>query len=764
MMMDPNVVARLNALGKLWGKAKLFHPHLATRNIDWDGALIRALPGVRDARTPDQYRVAIDAMLAALADADTGTQSEEVAASQQSAAAPDARPSNPLAATPTYFRLISGIVVLACYEIACLFDREGTNSALELAAPSLDSEIRRARGVILDCRFASSRSERHDFKLRFMFKNYVREQLAELVDRPVTLGTYRIREHSGYAPHTGFSSGGYGCALSVVMPATLQGRAAGKCPPLAVILNEHTPDQRSLLGGLQSAGLATIIHEGPSDRSGAAAPQGGGIALTMTDGISVRLRTTEFVNPDGRIGWIPDVGITATQRSDGGHDAAIEAALASIADRRTATSRAGEATTATAPTGYLEQSYADMTFPDADHRLLGLFRFWTVIEHFFPYKHLMDRDWSTLVADFIPRFEANKSTLDYQTTMTELAVCLQDSHVNIANAQVLEEHCGLFSPPVNVSVLEKETVITALREQDLKATTGLALGDVILAIDGEPVAQRRARIAQHIPSSTPQALCRAVNGQLLRGPKDSTVRLHIRGADGPERDATIKRTVPWRSVAYPPDRDTPAVYQVLPSGYGYIDLDRLAFSEVDKAMAAIQATPAAIFDIRGYPQGTGFRIAPRLVAGHQHIVGAIFRRPYWRGDWIGNDDASTSEHVFAQQLASNNAPRYAGKVVVLINEQAQSQSEHTCMAFAAATDVTFIGSPTAGANGDITNFILPGNLVVTFTGHDVRHPDGRQLQRIGIQPHVYVRPTIAGIRAGRDEVLEAAVSYLQARG
>src|SRR5215467_11560702 len=194
---------------------------LATRNIDWDGALIRALPGVRGATTPEQSRVAIDAMLAALADADTGTQAEEVAASQQSAAAPDARPSNPLGATPTYFRLI-GIVVLACYEIACLFDREGTNGALELAA-SLDSEIRRARGVIFDCRFASSRSERHDFKLRFMFENYVREQLAELVDRPVTPGTYRFRQHSGYAPHTGISSGGYGSALSVVMPATLQG-------------------------------------------------------------------------------------------------------------------------------------------------------------------------------------------------------------------------------------------------------------------------------------------------------------------------------------------------------------------------------------------------------------------------------------------------------------------------------------------------------------------------------------------------------------
>ena len=122
-----------------------------------------------------------------------------------------------------------------------------------------------------------------------------------------------------------------------------------------------------------------------------------------------------------------------------------------------------------------------------------------MIEHFFPYKHLMDRDWSTLVADFIPRFEANKSALDYQTTMTELAVCLQDSHVNIANAHVLEEHRGLFSPPINVSVLEKETVIAALREQDLVATTGLALGDVILAIDGEPVLENARRSRSMYP-------------------------------------------------------------------------------------------------------------------------------------------------------------------------------------------------------------------------------------------------------------------------
>jgi C-terminal processing protease CtpA/Prc len=99
---------------------------------------------------------------------------------------------------------------------------------------------------------------------------------------------------------------------------------------------------------------------------------------------------------------------------------------------------------------------------------------------------------------------------------------------------------------------------------------------------------------------------------------------------------------------------------------------------------------------------------------------------------------------------------------MLINEYAMSASEHFCLHFEAAADVTFIGSPTSGANGMITCVVLPGGMFVTFTGADVRHGDGRQLQRVGIQPHIHVEPTVAGLRAGRDEVLEAAIAYLDA--
>jgi hypothetical protein len=70
-------------------------------------------------------------------------------------------------------------------------------------------------------------------------------------------------------------------------------------------------------------------------------------------------------------------------------------------------------------------------------------------------------------------------------------------------------------------------------------------------------------------------------------------------------------------------------------------------------------------------------------------------------------------------------------------------------------------NPSPGANGDVTNLVLPGNITVNFTGQSVRHADGRQLQRVGIQPTIRVEPTIRGLLEGRDEVLETAIKFLQ---
>jgi len=282
-----------------------------------------------------------------------------------------------------------------------------------------------------------------------------------------------------------------------------------------------------------------------------------------------------------------------------------------------------------------------------------------------------------------------------------------------------------------------------------------------LAVDGEPVEKRREFLARYSASSTPQWLMRNVNGRLLLGPKDSVAKLKVQNIAGETRDVELPRTQP---ITDPKlfqllERSTP-VMQVLPSGFGYADLDRLQAGEVDKMFETIKSTPAVIFDMRGYPNGTAWSIAPRLTE-KKNVVAALFSRPILQAtDLTDSELADSARYSFAQRIPARQGDVYKGKVVVLINEDAISQAEHTCMFFEAATDVTFIGTPTAGANGDVTLMVLPGNLTVSFSGHDVRHADGRQLQRVGIQPTIKVAPTIRGLIDGRDEILEAAVKFL----
>jgi hypothetical protein len=50
-----------------------------------------------------------------------------------------------------------------------------------------------------------------------------------------------------------------------------------------------------------------------------------------------------------------------------------------------------------------------------------------------------------------------------------------------------------------------------------------------------------------------------------------------------------------------------------------------------------------------------------------------------------------------------------------------------------------------------------------ISGIGVFYPDRTPTQQIGIVPDLEVLPTIQGVREGRDEVLEAAVSHVLGR-
>jgi C-terminal processing protease CtpA/Prc len=194
---------------------------------------------------------------------------------------------------------------------------------------------------------------------------------------------------------------------------------------------------------------------------------------------------------------------------------------------------------------------------------------------------------------------------------------------------------------------------------------------------------------------------------------------------------------------------------VLAGNIGYLDLDRLESGAADAAFELIRDTRALVVDLRGYPRlDDGFTFATRLgtatplgfarlcvplvaaEAGPTHLR---------RCDW--------SMHA----AVSDPRPHYTHPVVVLINNGSQSYSEHLGLALEAYANATFVGTPSAGADGNISWVSLVGGAATSFGAMAATHFDGRQLQGVGLQPQVVVEPTLAGLRAGKDEVLERGV-------
>ena len=67
-----------------------------------------------------------------------------------------------------------------------------------------------------------------------------------------------------------------------------------------------------------------------------------------------------------------------------------------------------------------------------------------------------------------------------------------------------------------------------------------------------------------------------------------------------------------------------------------------------------------------------------------------------------------------------------------------------------------VGSTTAGTNGNVAEFKIPGPLTLVFTGMRVLKHDSRRHHGVGIAPTRPVARTIEGVAAGRDEILDAA--------
>jgi C-terminal processing protease CtpA/Prc len=106
------------------------------------------------------------------------------------------------------------------------------------------------------------------------------------------------------------------------------------------------------------------------------------------------------------------------------------------------------------------------------------------------------------------------------------------------------------------------------------------------------------------------------------------------------------------------------------------------------------------------------------------------------------------------------SPRLTNKVVFLTGGGAISAAE-TFMGIVEHYKLApIVGEATAGTNGNVNPFTLPGGYSMSWTGMKVLKHDGSQHHGVGIQPTVPVTRTIKGVAEGKDEVLEKGIEIV----
>lgn len=399
-----------------------------------------------------------------------------------------------------------------------------------------------------------------------------------------------------------------------------------------------------------------------------------------------------------------------------------------------------------------EKPYSNMAFPDNGFRLLSLYKYWNIIEYFFPNKHLTDKKWKTVLKEYIPKFINSNNELEYELAAVQLIAEVNDTHANLwGGGDKISGLRGNNFAPFRGDFIENKFVVTDYYNPEFLESNKLKIGDIITHINGRTIEFIIDSLKTYYPSSNKAAMLRDISIDLLRSSEETTELKYISQSQNKQHEITLYEKGKLNMYHwYKPNKDEKC-FKILDGNIGYITLANIRNEDISEIKKTFIDTKGIIIDIRNYPSTfVPFSLGSYFMA--ESTPFAKFTN--------GNID-NPGEFTFTKNIEiPNQGKTYNGKLVVLVNENSQSQAEYTAMAFRAAKNSIIVGSQTAGADGNVSQIFLPGGLRTMISGIGVYYPDGTETQRVGIIPDIEVKPTIEGIIKGKDEVLEKAIQII----
>ncbi len=736
------------SLIRIWSTVRVSHPWVGEDLSGWDRAFVKAVEQSLDGADCDSFGLALREMLESLGDPETRVaqaRNRNDAGLQPVVAERAIRPAL------SWLDEQTAIIDVRDW-LGLTIGAGGLNAMHNPMFVDVFAEAESARTLVLDLRRTDRPAGAGGFDSgAFMLSAVLRRELPLILKKPLVMPTTASRQHYGYS-NQGITSEFYhsGHYIRDHKLVEAENTNAGKPAAIAVWINEPESDAHlaivDLIAALQDSGNGIVVAA--SKRATHVDPYAYPVPVLTACGFEARLRTSVMVNSDGSFGFSPAAFVQA-----GGSDKlwlnATEEAFVSDTGDRPAGGRRFPLVAESDP------KYEGMRELSVGYRLLALAKFWSAFNHFSPYKELTDRPWDATLAEFIPKFIAARDDLEYAKLVAKLGVETNDSHTSIS-APALTEYFGTATVPIIAREIEGRSVVVWTGDDE--ALMDVERGDIIVSIDGQAAADRLSDLLSLTPGSNRAARVRNAHSRMFHGRPGSLASITLKDGDGRSRKVTIRRTdgAAGRWVLYRASKTADAA-AIVSDDIGYIDIPRVGPADLEGVIESTAGARDFIFDMRGYPNlpVTDFLAELSDSSG----VGALIAVPIVRSV---SQDTSTKEVSRQRFFADADAP-IPGHVVILVNRWTQSAAEHAALFLKSAFGdrAVIAGEPSAGANGTITYAYLPGGVTVSFTGMSVAWANGDKLQRLGIIPNIVARPTIRGIREGRDEVLEAAIAHLE---
>ena len=389
-----------------------------------------------------------------------------------------------------------------------------------------------------------------------------------------------------------------------------------------------------------------------------------------------------------------------------------------------------------------EPNYKDFEYPNEEYRLLGLFKYWNIIEYFYPYKYLTDQNWDLVLKEMIPKVTQASNKSEYQSTIKELIAKLDDTHAWISFSKERPKYL-----PIKVSHIENKAVVSGFYNDSIANINNLKLGDIILKINDLDVKTEADKNLKYVAGSNLNIKIKNTYNKIFSG-IEKTVKLSIE-RNGQIKEIKVNR-YEFNDFNYwnnPKRIKSKSIGKEI----GYINMASVKGEDIADIFESFKNKKAIIIDLRNYPAFIYYRFS-RYLNSEKRDFSKIY----------SPDINYPSRFKLKDNLKTNSSKKaFKGKVVLLVNEDSMSRSEFTAMAFQTADNVTTVGNQTAGADGDVAVFEYIGGYRTAISGNGILYPNGTETQRKGVRIDIEVKPTINGLKNGRDEVLEKAIEITE---